>query len=123
VRGPLTNPPSRTLVQTVDSYTSRPIHCNSVAMRRTAFLGFLVLAVIGTDLPEVHVHSAETPGLYNEECPLARLAVPGWSLPALARETLPQAEPVSGPPPSPPLVQPERPARSAFAPRAPPATS
>ena len=92
-------------------------------MRRTALLGFLVLAVLGTDLPEVHVHDAETPGFYNEECPLARLAVPGWSLPALARETLLRADPVSNPAPPLPLVQPERPARSAFAPRAPPPTS
>jgi hypothetical protein len=92
-------------------------------MRRATLLGFLVLAVLGTDLPEVHVHSAETAGFYNEECPLARLAVPSWSLPGLARETLHQADPVSDPTPSLPLVQPERPARSAFAPRAPPPTS
>jgi hypothetical protein len=92
-------------------------------MRRAALLGFLVLAVLGTDLPDVHVHSAETPGLYNEECPLARLAVPGWSLPALAREALPQPDPASDPASPARLVQPERPARSAFAPRAPPATS
>ena len=92
-------------------------------MRRTALLGLLVFAVLGTDLPDVHVHSAETAGLYNEECPLARLAVPGWSLPALARETLHRADPVSDPALSLPLVQPERPARSAFAPRAPPPTS
>jgi hypothetical protein len=92
-------------------------------MRCAALLGFLVLAVLGTELPGVHLHSAETPGLYNEECPLARLAIPGWSLPALARETLGQADPVSDPAPSLPLVQPERPARSAFAPRAPPPIS
>ena len=92
-------------------------------MRRAALFGFLVLAVLGTELPDVHVHSAETPGLYNEACPLARLAIRGWSLQAFARETLPPTDPVSDPAPSLPLVQPERPARSAFAPRAPPPTS
>jgi hypothetical protein len=92
-------------------------------MRRVALLGFLVLAVLGAELPEVHVHQAETPGFYNEECPLARLAVPGWGLPALVPDTLLQPDPVSGPAPPPALVQPAGQARFAFAPRAPPATS
>jgi hypothetical protein len=92
-------------------------------MRRAALLGLLVLALLGAELPDVHVHDAETPGFYNEECPLARLAVPGWGLPALARETLPEPDPVTDLASPPALVQPGRPARSAFAPRAPPATS
>ena len=92
-------------------------------MRRVALLGFLVLAVLGAELPDVHVHQAETPGFYNEECPLARLAVPGWGLPALVPDTLLQPDPVSGPASPPALVQPAGPARLAFAPRAPPATS
>jgi hypothetical protein len=92
-------------------------------MRRVALLGFLVLAVLGAELPDVHAHQAETPGFYNEECPLARLAVPGWGLPALVPDTLPQPGPVSDPAPPLALVQPAGPARPAFAPRAPPATS
>jgi hypothetical protein len=92
-------------------------------MRCAALLGFLVLAVLATELPDVHDHAAETPGFYNEECPLARLAVPAWGLPALARETLPQPELICDPAVSPTLVEPVRPALSAFAPRAPPTTS
>ena len=92
-------------------------------MRRAALLGFLVLAVLGTDLPDVHVHSAETPGLYNEECPLARLAVPVWGLPALVPETVLEPDRVADPAPPPALALPARATRTAFAPRAPPANS
>ena len=85
-----------------------------------ALLALLALAVIGAEIPDVHAHDGETPGLYNEECPLARLAVPGWGLPALAPDTLPQPDPVSDPAAAPaPADRPAAP-RTAFAARAPP---
>jgi hypothetical protein len=34
----------------------------------------VVLAVLASDLEVVHDHASTEPGLYNEECPLARLA-------------------------------------------------
>jgi len=90
---------------------------------RVALLGLLALAVLGADLPNVHAHDAETPGFYNEECPLARLAVPAWGLPALVRDTPPQPEPVSDPAAAPtPADLPAAP-WTAFAARAPPAIS
>jgi hypothetical protein len=66
----------------------------------TTLLGLgLVLLVVG-DLPVVHRHDG--PGVYNEECPLARLAttgprasvspVPDLSLILRTRETVPVAE-------------------------------
>lgn len=91
--------------------------------RRRCLLLLLVVVVLGAELPDVHAHDAETPGFYNEQCPLARLAVPGWGLPALEPETSLQPDPVADPASPPALVQPAGPARPAFAPRAPPATS
>jgi hypothetical protein len=90
---------------------------------RAALLGVLALVVLGADLPEIHEHGANTPGLYNQDCPLARLAVPNWGLPALAPPTVPQPEAL--PNPGPPLASasPSATARWAFAPRAPPATA
>jgi hypothetical protein len=45
--------------------------------RRVAALSLaLVLALVATDLPVVHAHGGGTVGLYNEECPLGRLATP-----------------------------------------------
>ena len=67
------------------------LSCNESAPR---FLALLLVAILGADLPGVHVHDAGSASLYNEECPLARLAVPAWSLPALAAET--PARAVSG---------------------------
>jgi len=92
-------------------------------LRRVALLGLLGLAVLGVELPDVHSHKAETPGFYNEECPLARLAVPGWGLPALARGTLLQPDPVSDPASAPTPVDLSAAPRPAFAARAPPASS
>jgi hypothetical protein len=45
-----------------------------------ALVGLLILLVVG-DLPVVHDH--DEPGVYNEECPLGRLATcpPGASAP------------------------------------------
>jgi hypothetical protein len=92
-------------------------------LMRVALLGLLGLAVLGAELPDVHTHDAETPGLYNEECPLVRLAVPAWGLTALARDTLPEPDPASDPAAAPtPGDLPAAP-RPAFAARAPPASS
>jgi hypothetical protein len=90
---------------------------------RVALFGLLALAVLGAELPEIHAHDGETPGFYNTECPLARLAVPSWGLVAFAPRTLSQPSPVADSAPSPAPVPPARPAGSAFAPRAPPAAS
>jgi hypothetical protein len=90
---------------------------------RVVLLGLLGLAVLGTELPDVHTHDAETPGFYNQECPLARLGVPGWGLPALARETLPQPDPHTDPASPRAYAQAARATQSPFAPRAPPTIS
>ena len=97
---------------------------NSLADRpglvRVALLGLLALVVLGADLPEIHDHAAGAPGLYNEDCPLVRLALPTWGLPALAEPTLPRPDPLpdTGPPPA--LAWPSATVRWAYAPRAPP---
>jgi hypothetical protein len=90
---------------------------------RAALLGVLALVVLGAELPEIHDHDTGTPGLYSEDCLLARLAVPSWGLPALAPPTVPQPEAL--PDPGPPLASasPSAMARWASAPRAPPATA
>ena len=92
-------------------------------LERVLLLGFLVLAVLGGEIPEIHAHDDGTPGLYNEECPLVRLAVPGWGLAAFAPGGLfrPDLVAVSASPSTP--VELTRPSGSPFAPRAPPATS
>ena len=54
-----------------------------------------LLAVLGGEIPEIHAHDDGTPGLYNEECPLARLAVRGWGLAAPAPDTLSQPDPIA----------------------------
>jgi hypothetical protein len=56
------------------------INCNTETIscksgrRRWVWPALLLAALVLGDLPEVHDHDA--PGLYNEECPLARLAAP-----------------------------------------------
>jgi hypothetical protein len=50
----------------------------------------LVLALLATDVPVVHAHRGPDLGLYNEECPLGRLATP----PSAA---LPDASPPTSP--------------------------
>src|SRR4029077_5047926 len=73
---------------------------HNVRSWRVGALVALVLALLAaSDLPVVHDH--EAPGLYNEECPLARLATtspqvsaspsPGLFLPARAPEAVPPA--------------------------------
>ena len=108
------------------------LECSSVAMKhpadrpwlvRAALLALLALVVFSTEIPEIHNHDAGTPGLYSEDCPLARLAIPSWGLPALARPILfrPEAFPDPGPPRA--DTSPSEAARCPFAPRAPPATA
>ena len=89
---------------------------------RVLLVGLLALAVLG-EVPEIHAHDDSTPGFYNEECPLARLAVRGWGLTTPTLGTLAEPSPIAvqASPPTP--AQPARPDAPAFAPRAPPATS
>jgi hypothetical protein len=89
---------------------------------RAALLGLLALVVVGVELPEIHDHTGN-PGLYSEDCPLARLALPSWGLPALASPTVPQPDALPDPGPLPPVASPSTAGRGAFAPRAPPATA
>jgi hypothetical protein len=89
---------------------------------RAALLGLLALVVVGVELPEIHDHTG-TPGLYSEDCPLARLALPSWGLPALASPTIPQPDALPDPGPPPTVASPSAAGRWAFAPRAPPATA
>jgi hypothetical protein len=89
---------------------------------RAAFLGLLALVVLGAELPEIHEHSAGTPGLYSEDCPLARLALPSWGLPTIVPPTAPQPDVLPEPGPPPAVALPAAAARWALAPRAPPAT-
>jgi hypothetical protein len=88
-----------------------------------ALLGALALVVLGTELPEIHAHGTSTPGLYSEDCLLARLALPSWGLPAIAPPTVPQPDALPNPGPSPTVVVPATTDRWASAPRAPPATA
>ena len=92
-------------------------------MRHFALVVFLVLVVLGADLPNAHSHDAGTPGLYNEQCLLVRLAVPTWSVPALTPAALTHTDAVSDLVPPTVFVESARPARAGFSPRAPPATS
>jgi hypothetical protein len=92
-------------------------------LARAARLGLLALVVLGAELPEIHEHGVSTPGLYNEDCPLARLAVPSWGLPALTPPTLPQPDALPDPGPALAFASPSTAVPRAFAPRAPPATA
>jgi len=92
-------------------------------LTRGLLVSLLLLTVLGGEIPEIHAHDDGTPGFYNEECPLARLAVRGWGLAAPAPGTLSQPDPIGvHASPSTP-AEPARPGGSAYAPRAPPATS
>lgn len=89
--------------------------------RAAALVGLILALLVVGDLPVVHDHGA--PGLYNDECPLARLATmsprasvsqdpdPSW-LPCMP-EAVPTAPPVVLA-----LFSP-----ASFAPRAPPSIS
>jgi hypothetical protein len=90
---------------------------------RAALLGVLAVVLLGAELPEIHEHAAGTPGLYNEDCPLARLALPSWGLPALAPPDLPEPDPLPDPGSPRAVASPSTAARWACAPRAPPATA
>jgi hypothetical protein len=63
-------------------------------------VGLLLAVFVLSDLPEVHDHDA--PGLYNEECPLARLAAPA---PGVSTDRATHA-PLLGPAPNPTVVRP-----------------
>jgi hypothetical protein len=90
---------------------------------RAAFLALLALVLLGAEIPEVHDHAGATPGLYNEDCPLGRLATPSWGVAAEASDPLPQPDPACEPAtPSIPL-EPSAAVAPAFAARAPPVTS
>jgi hypothetical protein len=91
--------------------------------RQWLCLAILLVAVAGADVPAVHTHDAPTAGLYNDECPLTRLAVSPWSLPALSVGTLAQPEPAPDPPSPPALAERVGPPTAAFGSRAPPAIS
>jgi hypothetical protein len=82
-----------------------------------ALLGALALVVLGTELPEIHEHGTSTPGLYSEDCLLARLALPSWGLPAIAPPTVPQPDALPNPGPSPTVVAPSATDRWASSPR------
>jgi hypothetical protein len=62
----------------------------------------LILALFATDLPVVHAHANGHPGLYNEECPLGRLATP----PSAVLRDANQPATALGPAPDPPLTPP-----------------
>jgi hypothetical protein len=72
----------------------------------------LLLSVLGLDLPVIHEHRGAGEGLYNEECPLATLALThaGFTAPAPPDGTPPppteSAPPIAVPlhPPSPSLL-------------------
>ena len=67
----------------------------------------------------VNLDETQHPGLYNEECPLARLAVPSWSIPIVAADILAQPDPAPALAAAPVPDQPATP-RTGFAARAPP---
>lgn len=89
---------------------------------RATLLGLLLVVFLGAEIPEVHDHDADIAGLYNEECPLARLAVPAWGVPAVAADTLSQPDPAPDPAAAPSPVDLPAALRTGFAPRAPPAS-
>jgi hypothetical protein len=70
--------------------------------RVTIFPLALVVALLATDVPVVHAHRGPDLGLYNEECPLGRLAT-------LRSAALPDASPAPrtlGPAPDLPSTSP-----------------
>jgi hypothetical protein len=89
---------------------------------RATLLGLLLLVFLGAEIPELHDHEAGTPGLYNEECPLARLAVSAWGVPVVAADTLLRPDPALDPAAVPSSVDLPAPPRTVFAARAPPAS-
>jgi len=92
-------------------------------MKRSALLIFLLLALVGADAPAIHSHDATSPGIYNEECPLARLAVPAWARLAAAPEPIIQLAPVPSPALMPSVAELGSPVPPSFGPRAPPSIS
>jgi hypothetical protein len=89
---------------------------------RAALLGLLASILLGTGIPEIHNHNANTAGFYSEQCPLARLAVPGWGLTAVAPDPLTQPDAIPALDLPPASAEPSA-LRPAFAPRAPPSVA
>ena len=89
--------------------------------RAGALVGLILALLVVGDLPVVHDHAA--PGLYNEECPLARLATtsPRASV-SQDPDPFPLAYTPEAVPTAPPVVLAPFSAAS-FAPRAPPSKS
>jgi hypothetical protein len=99
-------------------------NCNTIFARRrhpwwaSGFVGLVFVLCVAGGVPTVHDH--DTPGLYNEDCPLLCLAVtrPGVTLPSV-----PAMAPLT---PAPDLVPPVRAlgftdvSLASFDPRAPP---
>ncbi len=53
----------------------------SLARAVSWFAVLVALVVVGSEIPVVHHHGGPTAGLYNEECPLERLATaPGGAI-------------------------------------------
>jgi hypothetical protein len=101
-----------------------PRASGGLARRAAGRLGLaplLALTLLAANAPPVHTHEDGTPGLYDEECQLARLAVPPRGLPPSAIDTAPvllttpDERPSAEPGPLPAAFP------AAFGPRAPPA--
>jgi hypothetical protein len=90
---------------------------------RGALLSLLLLALLSAELPELHAHDGDTPGFYNEECPLGRLAVRTYGLAASAMDTARRPDPAPDAATSLAAAAPSTAPRAPFAARAPPATS
>ena len=78
----------------------------------------LLTAVLLGDLPEVHTHDA--PGLYDEDCPLVRLAAAGPRVPLPRPPDFPLPASAVAVVPAPPVVRVVAVPRVPFEPRAPP---
>jgi hypothetical protein len=60
----------------------------SPAHRLGVLLGFVLAVVVVGDLPVVHAHQA--PGVYDEDCPLERLAAAAPPVPLSSAPAVPQ---------------------------------
>ena len=90
---------------------------------RAALLGLLASILLGTGGPGDSRQRFNTAGFYSEQCPLARLAVPGWGLTAVAPDPLTQPDAIPALDLPPASAEPSQALRPAFAPRAPPSVA
>jgi len=81
-------------------------------------LGFVLAVVVISDLPAVHAH--EAPGLYDEDCPMERLAAPAPSVSLPQALDVPAPVPAPDPVPTVPVTASVGVAFASFEPRAPP---